>query len=124
MFITGIMFFIVTMFFYLRPVRIVAVHDHNTILVRHFPLLKSRKIKWWEVNKKMIKEKYGIPVADEEGFYNVYILDFGDGYRADSGTDEDSDLLCFEDMQGPTNCIEKEPLFSISHSVNQLISYD
>lgn len=36
---------------YFTPVEIVAVHDGNTILVRHFPYLKTRQIAWWEANK-------------------------------------------------------------------------
>ncbi|MDY0922565.1 MULTISPECIES: DUF943 family protein [unclassified Leclercia] len=31
---------------YFTPVEIVTVHDGNTILVRHFPYLKSRQIAW------------------------------------------------------------------------------
>lgn len=122
--VAGLAILAVVVWWSLKPVEIVAVHDHNTLLVKNFPLLKSRQIAWWEANKEMIKEKYGIPVLDEKGFYTVYFQGFGEGYRADSGTDEDSDLLCFEDMPGPANCIEKDPLFSVSHSPNVDISYD
>lgn len=103
---------------YLTPVEIVAVHDGNTILVRHFPYLKSRQIAWWEDNKDMIKVKYGIPHKDEDGSYQVFIMGFGDGYRIDRRTDEDSDLLCFDDMTVPARCIEKKPLRWIGWSQN------
>ena len=103
---------------YLTPVEIVAVHDGDTILVRHFPYLKSRQIAWWEANKAMIKAKYGIPRKSKDGFCQVFIMDFGDGYRIDRGTDEDSDLLCFNDMPVDARCIEKKPLRWIGWSQN------
>ncbi len=74
---------------YLSPVEIVAVHDGNTILVRHFPYLKSRQIARWEANKAVIQAKYGIPHEGKDGFYHVWIVDFGDGYR----TEPDENLL-------------------------------
>ncbi|ORM77703.1 hypothetical protein HA44_13800 [Mixta gaviniae] len=43
----------------------------------------------------MIKKKYFIFI------YNTH-------YKKDSGTDQDSDLLCFEDMATEQNCISKE----------------
>lgn len=103
---------------YLTPVEIVAVHNGDTLLVRHFPYLKSRQIAWWEANKDMIKAKYGIPHKDEDGSYQVFIMGFGDGYRIDRRTDEDSDLLCFDDMTVPARCIEKKPLRWIGWSQN------
>lgn len=109
---------------YLTPVEIVAVHDGNTILVRHFPYLKSRQIAWWEANKSTIQEKFGIPHKDARGYYSVYIQDFGDGYRIDLGTDEDSDLLCFDDMPVDARCIEKQPLMSVGSAPNAALYYD
>lgn len=109
---------------FLRPVDIVAVHDGNTILVRHFPYLKSRQIAWWKANKYSIQERFGIPHKDTRGYYSVYIHDFGDGYRVDRGTDEDSDLLCFDDMTVPARCIEKKPLMSIGSAPNAALYYD
>ena len=106
---------------FLTPVEIVAVHDGNTILVKHSPYLKSRRIAWWEANKDMIKEKYGIPKNDD--YYFVAIMDFGDGYRIDTGTDEDSDLLCFDEMPVEARCIEKEPLLWIRFSQNTGLFY-
>lgn len=108
---------------FLRPVEIVAVHKGDIILVRHFPYLKSRQIAWWESNKDMIKAKYGIPHKSEDGYYSVNIMDFGEGYRVDRGTDEDSDLLCFDDMTVPARCIEKIPLRWIGWSQNSGLFY-
>nr|WP_314426035.1 DUF943 family protein [uncultured Erwinia sp.] len=103
---------------FFTPVEIVAVHKGNIILVRHFPYLKSRQIAWWEVNKDMIKAKYGIPHKAKDGYYSVNIMDFGNGYRIDRRTDEDSDLLCFDDMSVEARCIEKKPLRWIGWSQN------
>ncbi|ANI83993.1 DUF943 family protein [Kosakonia oryzae] len=108
----------------LTPVEIVAVHNGNTLLVRHFPLLKSRQIAWWEANKGMIQARYGIPHKDENGFYDVYIQGFGDGYRIDHGTDEDSDLLCFDDIADAARCIEKDPLLNVGSARNVSLYYD
>lgn len=102
----------------LTPVEIVAVHEGDTILVKHFPYLKSRQIAWWETHKAMIKAKYGIPLKREDGYYSVFILDFGDGYRIDTNTDQDSDLRCFDDMTVPARCIEKKRLIWIGWSQN------
>ena len=109
---------------YLTPVEVVAVHDGNTILVRHFPYLKSRQVAWWEANKAIIQAKFGIPHKDADGYYSVYIQDFGDGHRVDRGTDEDSDLLCFDDMSEPARCIEKKPLMSVGSAPNAALYYE
>lgn len=103
---------------YFTPVEIVAVHDGNTILVRNFSYLKIRQIAWWEANKSMIQAKYGIPKKYKDGSYDVFIMDFGEGYRIDRETDEDSDLLCFDDMTVATRCIEKKTLRWIGWSQN------
>lgn len=108
---------------YLTPVEIVAVHDGNTILVKHFPYLKSRQIAWWEANKDLIQVKYGTPHKDARGYYSVYVQDFGNGYRIDRGTDEDSDLLCFDDMPVDARCIEKKPLMSVGSAPNATLYY-
>jgi len=103
---------------YLTPVEIVAVHDGNTILVRHFPYLKRRQIAWWETNKDMTHAKYGISHKYSDGSYGVVIMNFGEGYRIDRGTDEDSDLLCFDKMAVDARCIEKNPRLWIDWSPN------
>lgn len=108
---------------YLTPVEIVAVHDGNTLLVRHFPYLKSCQIAWWEANKDMIQAKYGIPHKYADGSYGIVIMDFGEGYRIDRGTDEDSDLLCFDKMPVEAQCIEKHPRLWIDWSPNTGLLY-
>lgn len=41
-----------------------------------------------------------------ESIYSIYI--YNTHYKKDSGTDQDSDLLCFDDMDTEANCISKE----------------
>lgn len=108
---------------FLTPVEIVAVHNGDTLLVRHFPYLKSRQIAWWEANRDMIQTKYGIPRKNKDDYYSVTIMDFGDGYRVDRGTDEDSDLLCFDEMSVEARCIEKNPRLWIMSSQNTGLFY-
>ena len=112
---------------YQTPVEIVAVHDSYKILVRHFPYLKSRRIDWWEANKDMIQEKYGIPHKDEDGFYHVLIMDFGNGYRTEPNesllwfTDE---VFCFNAMSTEARCIDRKPLFDVRWSRNYGLKYE
>ncbi|QCR38403.1 DUF943 family protein [Nissabacter sp. SGAir0207] len=115
---------------YCTPVEIVAVHDGNTILVKNFPYLESRKIAWWEANKHMIQEKHGIPkYITYKGYksYNVYIHDFGNGYRTEPEGDSlmfyTEDVLCFNDMPTKARCIDKLPLMSISDNKNTGVEY-
>ncbi len=107
-----------------RSVEIIAVHDGDTLLVKNFPLLKFQQIAWWEGNKKLIHEKFNIPSPDSEGHYRVFVLGYGKGYKIDRWVDEDSNLLCFEDMKVAANCIEKDPLFMVGSSLNAKYYYD
>ena len=102
----------------LMPVEIVAVHSGDTILVKHFPYLKSRQIAWWEANKYMLQTKYGIPHKYRDGGYDIFIMDFGSGYHLDKEADENADLLCFDDMSTSARCIEKHRMLWIGWSRN------
>ncbi|WP_369788709.1 DUF943 family protein [Rouxiella sp. WC2420] len=106
-----------------RPVEIIAVHDGDTLLVKNFPLFKYQQISWWENNKKNIYEKYKIPSLYNDGSYMVFILNYGEGYRVDRNTDQDSNLLCFEDMKVAANCIEKDPLFMVHRASASRVYY-
>lgn len=111
---------------YLTPVEIVVVHDGNTILVRHFPYLKSRQIAWWEANKDMIQAKYGIP-KKYNSYYYISVMDFGNGYRNEPNesllwfTDE---VYCFNDMSTEARCIDRKPLFDVRWSKNYGLEYE
>ncbi|AYN29015.1 DUF943 family protein [Buttiauxella sp. 3AFRM03] len=123
---------------YLTPVEIVDVHGKNMcskmydchgdiLLVRHFPYLKNRQIAWWEANKDMIQAKYGIPHKSEDGYYNVTIMGFGDGYRTEPdesllfSTDE---VFCFYDMPTEVQCIDRNLLFDVDLSRNTGLTYE
>ncbi|WP_024562396.1 DUF943 family protein [Siccibacter turicensis] len=111
---------------YFTPVEVVAVHDGNTILVRHFPYLKSRQIAWWEENKDMIQAKYGIPEG-YDSYYYIYLMDFGNGYRTEPNesllfwTDE---VFCFNDIKTDARCIDRKPLFTVRWSKNNGLEYE
>ena len=116
---------IYTIWQFLRPVEIVAVHDGNIILVRHFPYLKSRQIAWWKAKKSLIKTKYGIP-QKYNSYYDISVMDFGNGYR----TEPDESLLwftdevfCFNDMTTEARCIDRKPLLNVTYSHNYGLEY-
>jgi len=101
----------------LRPVEIVAVHQegsHSSVLVKSFPLTEKGKINWWLKNKDMLKRRYGIPKPSSYGNFTIIFWDFGDGYKEEGKYDR----LCFNDMKGPVNCIEKDAIFSVDNSPN------
>lgn len=113
---------------FFTPVEIVAVHDGNSILVRHFPYLKSRQIAWWEANKDTLKTKYGVPhTIYSDGGYSVFIVDFGKGYRTEPNeslllsTDE---VFCFDDIQTDARCIDRSPLLSVRFSQNTGLTFE
>jgi len=117
-----------------KPVKIIAVHkdQHWTkVLVKNFPLTSRGKVNWWESNKIMLREKYGIPVSDSNGRFSVSFWDFGDGYEIDQpdknaffpskSTDH---LLCFNGMSVEARCIRKENnLMEINTTSENLIKF-
>lgn len=116
--VSSVLVILIAVFFYLswhffQPVEIVASHYGRVLLVRNFPLLKFKQIVWWEKSKESIYVRYGIPVIENDGGFRIVIHDFGDGYKEDRMVDQDSDLLCFEDMKSNKNCIEKRLLMTI-----------
>ncbi|MGF9657675.1 DUF943 family protein [Pantoea agglomerans] len=100
-----------------QPVEIVAVHEHssaNSVLVKSFPFTDKGKINWWLTNKEILKARYNIPKTDSDGSFTVMFWLFGEGYKETDGYDR----LCFNDMNPPLNCIEKDAVFSVSNSSN------
>ncbi len=105
-----------SLFLLLRPVEIIDVHQDgrwSRVVVKHFPITRKGKIDWWEQNKANLKEKYDVPKIDIHGYFNVSFWDIGSGYRVDRMVDQDSYLLCFEDMKVDANCIEKNKVFEV-----------
>lgn len=88
------------------PVKIIGIHHTSesiiVLVVEHFPWTTQGKIRWWENNR----EKIFRPLHFNKKIYTVYI--FNTHYKKDSGTDEDSDLNCFEEMDTAENCVSKE----------------
>ena len=101
----------------LRPVKIIAIHNSDNfsdILVDHFPLTVQGKISWWQKNKAMLKNRYGIPNASSNGGYHITFWLFGDGYMEQGKYDR----LCFADMKTEKNCIEKNKALTVDNSKN------
>ncbi|CAH6344981.1 DUF943 domain-containing protein [Pantoea agglomerans] len=96
---------------FLRPVEIIDVHHRSSgfsdVLVTSFPPTDKGKINWWLKNKDMLKDKYGIPNPDSEGYFYVTFWLFGEGYKKEGKYDR----LCFDDMKTKVNCIEKMLFF-------------
>ncbi len=117
--ISLVIFMVITYLFWrsLRPVDIVDVHqedNYSSVLVRNFPITDKGKIEWWLENKDMLKSRYGIPKPASYGGYDVTFWLFDDGYKEEGKYDR----LCFNDMKGPVNCIEKDAIFSVDNSPN------
>lgn len=97
---------------------IVDVHAEkykSHLLVKHFPFTDRGKLKWWEDNRIMLKEKYNIPQPYESGRYSITVWDIGDGYLEEKPRENtffpshDVDyLFCFDDMKVKKNCVDKE----------------
>ncbi|MGP2424276.1 DUF943 family protein [Yersinia sp. 2538 StPb PI] len=117
-----VIFFVYIVFYVFQPVKIIDGHIRSSgfsvLIVKNPPLTDKGKISWWKKNELFIKETYSIPKPDSDGTFTVVVLDVGDGYKIDSGTDEDSDLLCFDDMKTEKNCIEKNWVMDIEYLKN------
>lgn len=96
-----------------RPMKIIAVHQmkyYSIVLVEDYPFTDKGKIDWWQKNKSMLKARYSTPQPEDDGSYNVILWDFADGYKEGDGYNS----LCFDDMQPPKNCVDKNSLMIIS----------
>ncbi|WP_172462252.1 DUF943 family protein [Pseudescherichia vulneris] len=105
----------------LRPVEVVAVHQHNEfayILVRNFPLTDRGKIAWWLAHADKLKTKYGFPRPGPYGLFSVSFWDFKDGYKEDA-----FDLFCFSDMKTRKNCIDKNVVLSVDNAIDGTVFF-
>ncbi|MBT0723949.1 DUF943 family protein [Rosenbergiella sp. S61] len=107
----------------LRPVEIIAIHHRSSgfsdVLVTSFPPTDKGKINWWLKNKDRLKDKYGIPKPDSDGYFYVTFWMFGEGYKKEGKYDR----LCFDDMKKKVNCIEKDAVFSVDKSRNMGVMF-
>ncbi|ORM73472.1 hypothetical protein HA48_09145 [Pantoea wallisii] len=98
-----------------RKVYIINVHqDHYSasIIVDQFPYSDNKKIKWWLSNRQQILEKYKINPFNENGAISYYFYEIGEGYQPL----EQQDRICFDDMQPPANCLDKNLLMKIQRT--------
>ena len=100
---------------FIRPVEIIAIHNSTVLLVKNFPKSKALKLLWWENNRNDLLNKYGVGALDRYGDFRLVVHDFGAGYKVDTHTDQDSDLLCFYEMKEQANCLVKDPLFAVNN---------
>ena len=90
------------------PVEIIGVHRPGetlaVVIVNNFPLTRHGKISWWKDHQQQLQEMNGFINSPE----NHIILFLQTEYKKDSGTDQDSDLLCFKEMHDAANCVSKD----------------
>lgn len=114
---------IMTFFWQLRPVKIMATsrypeyeesyykysnegfteRDSYHIAVDHLPLSVNDKVKWYLAHKAELKNQYLIP---RSSFYTIIVWDIGDGF-IDINIADDGDLICFPKIEAAEKCIEK-----------------
>ncbi|MGE1562547.1 DUF943 family protein [Pantoea septica] len=123
LFLAGCVFLGYWLWLSLRPVEIVAIHHRSSgfsdILVTSFPPTDKGKINWWLKNKDILKDKYGIPKPDPDGYFYVTFWLFGEGYKKKGKYDK----ICFNDMKTKRNCIEKDAIFSVDKSRNMGVMF-
>ena len=92
----------------LMPVKIIGVHKLGrtsaVVIVKNFPLTRNGSLVWWKQHKNQIEEKWNFLKSPK--IHRIFF--FQTDYKKNHGTDEDSDLLCFNDMNSEQNCIPKE----------------
>lgn len=116
-----------------RPTEIVAVHLSqyaSYIVVKNFPFTDSGMITWWQENRVLLKDKYGVPELGSEGSESISVWNFGDGYQIEKPdkhsffpSKDTSYLLCFADMKVKENCIVKDSLMSIGKTRDGVILF-
>ncbi|NBD00106.1 DUF943 family protein [Atlantibacter hermannii] len=130
-FFIGVLFYpVVTFFWQLRPVKIMAVsrypeyeesyykdsnegfteRDSYHIAVDHLPLSVKDKVKWYIAHKTELKKQYLIPRSSS---YSITVWDIGDGF-IDLSISDDGDLICFPKIETAEKCIEKNIQMSVS----------
>lgn len=92
----------------LIPVEVIGIHKpgetSTVIIVKNFPLTRAGKISWWKNNESQLSKQFPFIASPE----NHRVVFFETEYKKDSGTDHDSDLLCFKDMSDAANCVSKD----------------
>lgn len=102
-------------------IMVIAVHHaqyRTDILVNHLSWSDKGKVRWWLENAENLAAKYHFQLPDEFNNQHVSIWQFGAGYLPEGKEDR----MCFDDMAGPDNCINKERIMSIrSEAKGELI---
>ena len=92
----------------LLPVKVIGIHKpgetSTIVIVKHFPITRAGKISWWKKNRNKLGKQFPFILSAK----NHRVVFFETEYKKDSGTDQDSDLLCFKDIPGEVNCVSKQ----------------
>lgn len=83
------------------------------VVVEDLPFSDPGRLAWWKRNKKLLNEKYGVPIDSSQRRVYISFWNFGDGFKempehVSRWSSETTDLLCFEEMKVKKNCIDKD----------------
>ncbi|XES84015.1 DUF943 family protein [Franconibacter pulveris] len=122
--ILGIVAIMLGCYFYLNNRKVTVIDAHHghyaaQVLVNHLPLSNSARIQWWITNQPEIFSKYKIAHHDAGGPSLITIFAFGKGYQEENNEDR----LCFDDMDTPKNCIDKDSIMTVFYSRNGDIEF-
>ncbi len=95
-----------------KKAEVIAVHHaqyRTDILVSHFPWTDRKKIAWWLAHAEDLSARYHFQLPGKSNDQHISIWQFGAGYMAEGKEDR----MCFDDMPGPDNCIDKQRIMSI-----------
>lgn len=91
--------------------------NFSNVAVKHFPITDKGKVDWWQDHKKILKEKFNIPVPAKNGDWYISVWDYGDGFKAKPNGDvrifnaDTQDMMCFDNDN--SKCIDKDLLMRV-----------
>ncbi len=90
------------------PTKIVAIRKNNNqhsffVIIKHSSFTDEMIIEWWLEHKSLFRENLEASGGEKDYLISFWISD----YKVMPENDQDSEMLCFEDMDTPENCIEK-----------------
>lgn len=95
-----------------KDVKVIDAHHNGwtaSIMVDRLPNFQRESIEWWLNQKSAISAKYHFKADNPKGYLDYYIYAFGEGYQEEGKEDR----LCFDEMNPPKNCIDKNLLMVV-----------
>ena len=107
---------------WMQPVKIGGVHEGYIVLVENFPWTDKGRIEWFQKNRALLKNKYGLPGANKyKGSWDsIYFVEW-DGHYLEE--DRHKEMYCFDDMKEEAKCVEKKNLLEVTKNYNNSISF-